>query len=119
MPVSLHGKKDPASVRIMGGWKVYVLLSDPDPDKIDRQECHAEHPAESGEQGDRCEPHLSDHDGGTDRTENNVQGCSAEGGDHVALSFKIPHVSASCKTEYIENRDQPYITVSVTESQIV
>ena len=119
MPVSLHGKKDPASVRIMGGWKVYVLLSDPDPDKIDRQECHAEYPAETGKESNRGEPHLSDHDGGTDRTENNVQGCSAEGGDHVALSFKIPHVSASCKTEYIENRDQPYITVSVTESQIV
>ena len=43
-----------------------------DPDKIDRQECHTEYPAETGNESNRGEPHLSDHDGGTDRTENNV-----------------------------------------------
>ncbi len=45
--------------------------------------------------------------------------CSAEGDDHVTLSFKVSHVSTSCKAEYIENRDQPYITISVIESQFV
>ena len=70
LPASLHGNKDSASVRIMGGWKVCVLPCDPD--KIDRQECHTEYPAETGKESNRGEPHLSDHDGGTDRTENNV-----------------------------------------------
>ena len=54
----------------MGGWNVCVLPCDPD--KIDRQECHTEYPAETGKESNRGEPHLSDHDGGTDRTENNV-----------------------------------------------
>ena len=70
LPVSLHGNKDPASVRIMGEWNVCVFPCDSD--KIDRQECHTDYPAETGKESNRGEPHLSDHDGGTGRTENNV-----------------------------------------------
>ena len=44
----------------MGGWKVCVLPGDPD--KIDRQECHTEYPAETGKESNRGEPHLSNHD---------------------------------------------------------
>ena len=94
-------------------------ISKLDPHEIDRQECHAEHPAESGEQGDCGEPHLSDHDGGTDRAENNVHRRSAEGDDHVSASFEVSHVGTSGKTEDVEDGNEPDVTVSIVQGRRV